>query len=314
MFFARSTHNSSSRFQSFRFAAAFAACLLTTTAAVLPAGGFITAAQAEEVKTFTDTSRLVSVGGALTEIVYALGEDGKLIGRDRTSTYPESVTKLPDIGYMRMLSPEGVLSVTPTAMLVVQGSGPAETMEVLKRASVQMIIVPEEFTAEGIINKINVVGEALGVQDKATALAAKVSADLKAIADKTAGIAEKKRVLFILSRQGGRIMASGQGTAADGMIKMAGGINAIDEYKGYKQLTDEALDKAAPDLILLMNTGADKDHDDHSDLLGNPALAATPAGRNKAIVTMDGLYLLGFGPRAADAARELSDALYAKKD
>ena len=285
---------------------------MAATASLAPVSGIVAVAQAEELKTFKDSSRLVSVGGAVTEIVYALGEDSKLIARDRTSVYPESVTKLPDIGYMRQLSSEGVLSVAPTAMLVIEGSGPVETMDVLKRASVPMIVVPEVFTAQGITDKIKAVGEALGAQEKAAALAAKVEADLKAVEATTSTIKEKKRVLFILSRQGGRIMASGQGTAADGMIKMAGGLNAIDEFQGYKQLTDEALDKAAPDLILLMNTGVDKAMDDHSDLLSNPALAATPAGRNKSIVTMDGLYLLGFGPRSAEAARELSESLYGK--
>lgn len=302
----------SSRIKSYRFAAAFAGGFLSIAAGFVAPSGIISVAQAEELKTFKDSSRLVSVGGALTEIVYALGEDGKLIARDRTSTYPETAQKLPDIGYMRQLSAEGVLSVAPTAMMVVEGSGPVETMDVLKRASVPMIVIPEVYSAEGITNKIKAVGEALGTQEKAAALAAKVEADLKAVEATTSKITQKKRVLFILSRQGGRLMASGQGTAADSMITMAGGVNAIDEFQGYKQLTDEALDKAAPDFILLMNTGVDKAMDDHSELLSNPALAATPAGRNKAIVTMDGLYLLGFGPRAAAAARELSERLYAK--
>lgn len=316
MFFVRhisfSTLSVFSRVKSRGLAAAFATCLLSATTTLAPFAATISVAQAEEVKTFADPSRLVTVGGALTEIVYALGEDGKLIARDQTSTYPEATKKLPDVGYMRALSAEGVLSVTPTAMLVVEGSGPLETMEVLKRASVPMIIVPEVYSAEGILNKITTVGQALGIQDKAATLAAKVSADLKAVETATNGITQKKRVLFILSRQGGRLLVSGQGTAADGMIKMAGGVNAVDEFKGYKQLTDEALDKAAPDLILLMNTGSDKAMDDHSDLLSNIALAATPAGRNKAIIAMDGLYLLGFGPRAAEAARDLSEALYGK--
>ncbi len=311
MSFARSTLFSS-RIRSYRLVAAFAAGLLTATTGVLPVAGMISPAQAEEVKTFTDTTRLVSVGGALTEIIYALGLEDKLIARDRTSIYPETVKKLPDIGYMRQLSSEGILSVAPTAMLVIEGSGPAETMDVLKRASVPMIIVQDQYTAEGITNKINAVGQALGAQDKAEALAEKVRTDLKAVEAATSKITEKKRVLFILSRQGGRLMASGRETAADGMIKMAGGINAIDEFQGYKQLTDEALDKAAPDMILLMNTGPDKASNDYSDLLANPALAATPAGRNKAILAMDGLYLLGFGPRAAEAARDLAEGLYGK--
>lgn len=311
MFFANN-NNLTSRIKSYRFATIIAGCLLSSAAGLVPVAGLTTSAQAEEVKTFTDSSRLVTVGGALTEIVYALGLEDKLIARDRTSSYPESVQKLPDIGYMRQLSSEGVLSVAPTAMLVVEGSGPQETMDVLKRASVPMIIVPEVYTAQGILDKITAVGQALGAQDKAATLAAKVSADLKSVEAATAGISQKKRVLFILSRQGGRLLASGQNTAADSMIKMAGGVNAIDAFQGYKQLTDEALDQAAPDLILMMNTGADKATEDHSELLSNPALAATPAGQNKAIVTMDGLYLLGFGPRAAEAARDLSQSLYSK--
>lgn len=313
MFFVSSTRVSNiSLVKSYRLSAAFAACIFTAAVGFVPFAGTVSSAYAEEVKKFENPSRLVTVGGALTEIIYALGEDGKLIARDKTSTYPEAAQKLPDIGYMRQLSAEGVLSVAPTAMLIVEGSGPPETMDVLKRASVPMIIVPESHSAQGIIDKINTVGEALGVEDKAAILAEKVSSEFKAVEAATAGITKKKRVLFILSRQGGRIMASGQGTGADGMIKLAGGINAIDEFNGFKPLTDESLDKAAPDLILLMNSGGDKVVDDYSDLLSNPALAATPAGRNKAIISMDGLYLLGFGPRSAQAARELSEGLYGK--
>ena len=52
-------------------------------------------------------SRLLSIGGSVTEIVYALGEEGRLVGRDTTSSYPPEVTSLPDVGYMRALSPEG---------------------------------------------------------------------------------------------------------------------------------------------------------------------------------------------------------------
>ncbi|WOC17382.1 heme/hemin ABC transporter substrate-binding protein [Pseudochrobactrum sp. MP213Fo] len=300
------------RLRSYRFASVLAGCVFSMSAGLIPFAPAMAVAQAEEVQTFSNPARLVAVGGALTEIIYALGEESKLIARDQTSTYPEAVKKLPDVGYMRNLSAEGVLSVAPTAMLVVEGSGPPETMEVLKRASVPMIIVPEVYSEQGILNKITAVGQALGVQEKAAVLAEKVRVDLEVVKTATANITEKKRVLFILSRQGGRLMVSGQGTAADGMIKMAGGINAINEFNGYKQMTDEALDKAAPDLILLMNTGTDKAMDDHSQLLSNLALAATPAGRNKAVLAMDGLYLLGFGPRAAEAARDLSEGLYGK--
>ena len=71
-----------------------------------------------------DTSRLVSIGGDVTEIIYALGEEKRLIARDSTSLYPKEATQLPDVGYMRALSPEGILAVNPTAIIAVEGSGP----------------------------------------------------------------------------------------------------------------------------------------------------------------------------------------------
>lgn len=266
------------------------------------------AASADTVDRFTDTSRIVSVGGSLTEIVYALGAENMLAGRDQTSIYPEAVKKLADVGYMRQLAPEGVLSVNPTGILLLEGSGPQDTLDVLKKASVPMIIVPETFTDESVVRKIEIVGKALGLEDKARTLAAEISSDIEAAEKAAAGHNPRKRVLFVLSAPGGRLMASGTGTAADGMIKLAGGENVVSEYHGYKQLTDEAVEKTAPELILIMDTGADGMTPE--SLMKNPVIAATPAGRNGNIVSMDASYLLGFGPRTGAAIRDLSAKLY----
>ncbi|MDT6941815.1 ABC transporter substrate-binding protein [Brucella pseudogrignonensis] len=282
--------------------------VLAVLATIVAFSGF---AKADTVEKFADTSRIVSVGGAVTEIVYALGAGDKLVARDQTSTYPEQARKLVDVGYMRRLSPEGVLSVNPTGILMSEGSGPPETLEVLKKASVPIVMVPEAFTGEGVIAKIDAVGKALGLEDKAKELAANVSRDLEAAEKISADQNPRKRVLFIMSAQEGRIMASGTGTGANGIITLAGGVNAIDSYQGYKQLTDEAVEKAAPDLILTMNIG--KDSVQKEDLLKNPALANSPAGRSGNIVQMDSLYLLGFGPRTGAASRELSEKLYGKQ-
>ncbi len=217
-------------------------CVAALTAMALSCAAVL--ARAEPVTQFPDTSRIVSIGGALTEIVYALGAEKMLVARDDTSLYPPEALKLKSVGYMRRLSPESVLSVNPSGILLVEGSGPPETLDVLKKASVPMVIVPDKYTAEGVTAKIEAVGKALGLEDKAKVLAEKVSADLDAVEKRVSAHNPRKRVLFILSMQGGRLMASGTGTAADGIIKLAGGVNVIDQYPGYKQLTDEAIEKA----------------------------------------------------------------------
>lgn len=267
-------------------------------------------ASAEEVTgRLSDASRVVSIGDSITEIVYALGEEGRLIGRDQTSIYPEAAQKLPNVGYMRALSPEGVLSINPSAIIAVEGSGPKETIDVLKKASVPFVFVSEDYTGKSVSAKIRAVGAALGVDDKAEKLAAQVEKDLQASEDATRNIKTRKRVLFVLSAQGGKIMASGTKTAANGIIALAGADNAVIEYPGYKAMTDEAIITAKPDIILVMDRGGDHAAD-NADILANTAIAATPAGKDKKIIRMGGQYLLGFGPRAPKAIHDLAEAIY----
>ncbi|RWN50497.1 hemin ABC transporter substrate-binding protein [Mesorhizobium sp.] len=263
---------------------------------------------AEGTEVFADPSKIAAIGGSITEIIFALGEQDRLVARDSTSRYPEAALKLPDVGYMRQLSPEGVLSVNPSGILALHGSGPKETVDVLKKTSIPFIEVPERYDHEGILEKIRIVGKALGADAKAAALAAEIDVKLKAAEKQTASIKDRKRVLFVLSMRGGKILASGGDTAADGIIRLSGGVNAIDGFSGYKQLSDEAVITARPDVILMMNNAGPGVSDD--ELFANPSIRSTPAGAARKVVRMDGGYLLGFGPRTADVIRDLAASLY----
>ncbi|RWB96390.1 MAG: hemin ABC transporter substrate-binding protein [Mesorhizobium sp.] len=284
------------------FGMALGATMCLCVAFALPARA------AEGTEVFADPSKIAAIGGSITEIVFALGEQDRLVARDSTSRYPEAALKLPDVGYMRQLSPEGVLSVNPSGILALHGSGPKETVDVLKKTSIPFIEVPERYDHEGILEKIRIVGKALGADAKAAALAAEIDVKLKAAEKQTASIKDRKRVLFVLSMRGGKILASGSNTAADGIIRLSGGVNAVDGYSGYKQLSDEAVITARPDVILMMNNAGPGVSDD--ELFANPSIRSTPAGAARKVVRMDGGYLLGFGPRTADVIRDLAASLY----
>ncbi|MGE4327860.1 MAG: hemin ABC transporter substrate-binding protein, partial [Pseudodonghicola sp.] len=193
--------------------------------------------------------RVIGVGGSVTETIYALGAGDRLVARDTTSTFPEAATALPDVGYMRRLSPEGVLSVAPDLIIAEEGAGPAETVQILEEAAIPFVTIPAARDGTGVAARIRAIGAALGLDDKADALATEVEGKIATVVDASARAAEPPvRVLFILSAAGGRLMASGTGTEADAMIRLAGGINAIEGFPGYKQLTDEAVLAAQPDV------------------------------------------------------------------
>lgn len=257
----------------------------------------------------TSTS-VITIGGAITEIAFALGQGSRIMARDTTSSFPADAANLPDVGYMRQLSAEGVLSFAPSLIISQEGAGPPEVIDILNSARIPFVEIPNAYDSAGIVAKIHAVGAALDVEQEAKRLAAQVESKLAdAQARSKQKVSDRKRVLFILSTQGGRIMASGTGTGANGMIQMAGAENAITSFEGYKPLSDEAVTAAAPDVILMMDRTGDHASSD-AELFAMPALIATPAAATKSVVRMNGLYLLGFGPRTAQAVIDLSNALY----
>ena len=286
---------------SFSFRKLIVSALVVTAIGVAPVAASDTGNPAAQ--------RIVSVGGTITEILYALGAQERIVAVDSTSFYPEEATSKPDVGYMRALSAEGILAQKPDLILAEEGSGPPPVLEILGASDVPMAMIPTPATADGIIRKIRDVGAAVGLSAEANALADKTARDLKAVTDEVASLdLEKKRVLFVLSLSNGRVMASGSGTEAAAIIEMAGGINAASEISGYKPLADEAVIAAKPDVVLAMQRG---DHGLTAEqVFAVPALQTSPAATNKALVKMDGLFLLGFGPRTPEAIRSLAGQLY----
>ncbi|MGB1092809.1 MAG: heme/hemin ABC transporter substrate-binding protein, partial [Oceanobacter sp.] len=98
--------------------------------------------------------RVVSIDGSLTEIIYALNAQGRLVGVDTTSRYPQAATQLPQVGYMRQLSVEGILSLMPDLVIATPDAGPESVFQQLKEAKVRVLIVPNDYSLTGVLNKV----------------------------------------------------------------------------------------------------------------------------------------------------------------
>ncbi len=255
-----------------------------------------------------DKERIVSIGGSVTEIVYALGAEGRLVAVDNTSLYPEGATELPDVGYMRRLSAEPILALEPDHILVIADAGPEPVLDQLREAGVEITIIDDEPSPEGIVDKIEKVANALDLTEKGKALAKQVKADFDVLAAEMNDVPAPSRLMFVLNTGRGAPMAGDTGTSADAIIRLAGAENAVTSLDGYKPLSPEAAIEAAPDVILTMNRSVDISGGEAA-LLALPDIALTPAGRNQVLISMEGLFLLGFGPRTPEAARALAAAL-----
>ncbi|SDH22060.1 heme/hemin ABC transporter substrate-binding protein [Roseospirillum parvum] len=247
--------------------------------------------------------RIVSVGGALTEIVFALGAGERVVAVDTTSTYPPAATELPDVGYMRRLSAEPILGLTPDLVMLIENSGPAAALDQLAEAGTPLLRVADRPSLDGVADKITAVAEALELEAEGAALTARLKTQAKLLETALAGVTERPRVLFLLSAGRGAPMAGGTGTSAEAIIELAGGRNAVADFADYKPLSPEAAASLPAEVILVSERTL--------EALGDEAaLAANPAFAGRRVVAMDGMFLLGFGPRTVEAAAELARHLH----
>jgi iron complex transport system substrate-binding protein len=267
-------------------------------------------AAAAATPAYAQTPRIVSVGSSITEIIYALGAEKLLVGVDTTSLFPEAARNLPQVGYMRALSAEGVLSLKPTLMIATTAAGPMTTLEQLKGTGIEVMILPDHYDYDSVVAKIEAVGKVTGKAAEAQALIQQGRAEMANLKAKLATVSAKPpRVLFLLSMGGGAPQAAGAGTAADGIIKLAGGTNAVEGYNGYRPLTPEAVIASRADFVLVTRQSVEA-IGGIEKILAQPALSQTPAGKAGRMLQFDALLLLGFGPRTPQAATQLAAALH----
>lgn len=252
----------------------------------------------------TEALKIVSLNGAVTEIIAALGHEKEIVGVDVTSTYPETVkTTAKDLGHVRSITIESIVALKPTVIIGTDKDMSPELAEKIKAAGIEAHILTQDFSPEGTKKLIaDVAGIIKNTDFKA--LTDKVDADLA----KTQPIAKAPKVLFIYARGAGTLMVAGKNTPVEKTIALAGGQNAVTEFDDFKPLTPESLIKGNPDVILLFTTGL-QSLGGVDGLLKIQGVEKTNAGKNKKIIALDGALISGFGPRVGEGAAALNAEL-----
>lgn len=244
--------------------------------------------------------RLVTLGGTVTEIVFALGAGDQVVATDASSLYPAQVADLPRVGYYRTVPVEGVLSVRPDRVLASENAGPAAALSQIAQLGVPVETVSDKPALTSLHERIRTIAQALGRQPQGEALLASIDTDL---AEATRAPQAPLRALVLLNRTGS-YMAAGQETAANAVLKLAGLDNAMSAEKGYKPLSLEGVIALNPQVIILTSATAEAAGgiDAFTRL---PAIQATDAAQSGRIGAVDDLLILGMGPRVPLAVQQL---------
>lgn len=243
--------------------------------------------------------RVVCISKQYTEIIFALNAQQNIVAVDVSSTYPEEAKKLPTVGYHRALSTEAILAMKPTLILEDDNIGPEHVVKQLKNLKIPMKqFEKHKGTIEGTDSLIREMGTYFHKEKEADSLCKKLSTEIQHAIEQAKEYKDSVRVLVIHYGQASNhyMVMTSKSTAAK-MVNWAGGIMAINDEKGMKELSAEIVAKSNPDVILLTDFGYDKLGGSADKIKDLPGISSTKAFKNNRMYRIEEHDLVYLGPR-----------------
>lgn len=257
------------------------------------------------------SERIIPLDGDVAEIVFALGFGDQVVATDLSATYPPEADALPQIGYQRALTAEPIAAFEPTLLIGTDIAGPPETLDDLERLGFPLVIVPSNASSTGAAEKIMAVADALGAADDGAVLAAQVQSEIDAAAASAPRRDPAPKVASLYIRGSNARLVFGEAYNTHWLVEAAGGVDVADELGVTEaaEISDEAMIAAAPDVLLVTESGLESVGGVDGLFEQIPALAQTPAGEQRAVIAYDAQLLLGNGPRTGQLLAALIDDL-----
>jgi iron complex transport system substrate-binding protein len=265
-----------------------------------------------EVTIARPPARIVSLGPAVTETLFAVGAGSRVVAVTTTDNFPPEVERLPTVGGFapQTISLETILAQKPD-LIIAAARFQRAVVEALARLGINAVVIDPD-SLESVLDAIVLVGKMTGQKAKADDLAADLRRRRDAVRRHAATIrpADRRRVLYVLWDE--PLQTAGANAFVGQMITEAGGCNVFaDAGQQYPQVSDEAVLSRNPDLILAPDHGGARLRDRLARRPGWDQLAAVKAAR---IVTVPEDLLHRPGPRIIDGLERIAALLGGKTD
>jgi iron complex transport system substrate-binding protein len=250
-------------------------------------------------------SRLVTAGGSLTEIVYALEAQDQLVGVDTSSHFPSAARKLPDVGYYRSLNVEGVLSVKPEQLLLLDGAGPEPVVKQLQSLGLNTKIITNPKSVKGLVDTITEVATAIDREEAGNDLVERVKHDIAKVLDQPK--LRGKTAVFLMSAGERGLLAAGKDTTPQLIFEQLGLNNPFSELTSFKPVSAEAIATFSPDIIFLASHTSRGTTTE--TLCKDPQLILWAEDKGCRLHKVDSLKFIGLTPRLPEALAETYELL-----
>lgn len=250
--------------------------------------------------------KIITIGGSVTEIVFELGLGDEVIAVDQSSVSPSIVTKLPQVGYIRMISAEGILSLNPDIILTTTDIGPPKVVDQLKKSGVDLYIYESAYSLKGILSLIKNISNNLNVNKIGLELINEINIIDKKIEKLKNNNINKPNMIFFMNPSIGSFTAAGGSTKADYFIEYLGGNNIFsNQFKKYNKVTKENIVNLNPDFILAGSTRGDNEEDILSIFYNKGEFKSVNAIKDKNVIYINMGKYLTFGSNFTKNVLEL---------
>jgi iron complex transport system substrate-binding protein len=257
----------------------------------------------------TVPQRIVSMAPSVTEMLFAIGAENRVVGVTAYCNYPAEADALPEIGGFSAssISVEAIVGLQPD--LVIAGSANQQSVvEQLEELELPVVVLaPDSFDA--VYGSIRTVGTLTGNNSEAEQVVSSMRRRVAAVTDVVATIPAAERPTVYWEVFNDPLMTSGPQTFIGQMIELVGATNIFaDASEDYPTISSEAVIERDPEVII--GPASQEQPLTVAALSERPGWSVIEAIREERVYTLDGDMLSRPGPRLADAIEALAQTLY----
>lgn len=257
--------------------------------------------------------RIVSLAPSLTETLFALGVGDRVVGVTRYCAHPPEALELPKVGGHLDPNFEAVVALEPDLVVLIPSG--EESGRRLKSLGVPVLKI-DQHDVDSLLGSISVLAEACGVDDRGAWLRAEMERRLDAISAVVEGAPRPRTMVVVGHDIGGGVVrsvwAAGPDTFYDGVLEIAGGVNAVEAgLVRYPELSREGMAALDPDVVLDVVAGVEERGSEIDEIFsGWRRLTELRAVRDGRVRVLEGDLMVVPGPRLPEMVEEVAKALH----
>lgn len=208
-----------------------------------------------KVRVPDDPDRVVSLAPSITEIVYSLDSQQRLVGATQYSDYPAEAGELPSVGSYVYLDLEKIVSLKPDLCIAIKDGNPLSIIRRLEQMGIAVYAVnPRDL--DSVMQTISDIGTILGAEQRAAEVVSDMDQRMAEVSKKVDSVSHRPGVFFQIGVD--PIVSAGSNTFINELIQKAGGRNLAGGHPGYPRYSVEDVLALAPEVIIVTSMDRQK--------------------------------------------------------